>query len=79
MVQILASFDNHFIRVHGNGNGPEMVLSYFVGGWDTPPPQMKNQVGAKPLEARDEAANLYILLYKVVSVFLSVLKDLANC
>jgi len=55
-----------------------MVLSYFVGGWDTPP-QMKNQVGAKPLEARDEAANLYILLYKVVSVFLSVLKDLANC
>ena len=67
MVQILASFDNHFIRVHGNG--PEMVLSYFVGGWDTPPTQMKNQVGAKPLEARDEAAKLYILLYKVVSIF----------
>ena len=42
MVQILASFDSHFIRVHGNGNGPEMVLSYFVGGWDTPPPNEKS-------------------------------------
>ena len=58
--------------------GPVVVLSHFLGGWDTPtPPPKKKKIfppeffllthGAKLQEARGEAASRYIIYVDIMT------------